>query len=448
MKFKKIVALVTTVTLLLFCSGCSFNFFSVESLLAPPVQSGKNGEVQEAFTTLMKDKKVQLKTPVSGDFQTAFVLFDINGDSVDEAFVFYTDASVESTVRMALLECVDDEWFISSDIKGAGSGIFDICFSDMDGDGLYEIFVSWSLFDSKITRIVSVYEPVAGNDGFYSLEAIGNEYCNNKSFVDFNGDLKNDLAVVYLDDTGEVQKSLLRLFSFSPERELVKYAEISLDSAITSVASIKSDIIKAGKDSYARLFIDCHKNEKMIFTEMVYWDIELLTPVRAYTEPATTTLRNYKVPCQDVDNDGNIEIPSITTLYGDEKQFSVTDYDEIYTFMLLDWINAKGDTNTERIQTLFNPLDSYLLKFPWNGVVSVRYDSVHNALLFCRWYESSATYGDELFSIAYRRDKEQDPYGEVLYETDDDVYYYDITEAGESFGITDEDLKSSFIKMK
>ena len=75
----------------------------------------------------MKDTKFQLKTPVSGDYQTSFVLLDINADGSDEAFVFYSDASsVESSVRMAFMECINEEWKITSDIKGAGSGVYDI----------------------------------------------------------------------------------------------------------------------------------------------------------------------------------------------------------------------------------------------------------------------------------------------------------------------------------
>ncbi len=447
MNIKKITALIMTVILVIMCSGCSLDFFSVESLLAPPVQSGKNGEVQKAFNTLMKDKKVQLKTPASGDFQTAFVLYDVNGDSIDEAFVFYTDASVESTVRMALLECIDDEWMISSDIKGAGSGVFDICFNDLDGDGFSEIFVSWSLFDSKITRVVSVYEPIFTKDGVFTLESIGSEYCNTKCFLDFNGDMKNDLVVVYLDDTAETQKSVLRFFSLSPEKQLVKYSEINIDSSITSVEAITNDVIKAGDQSYARLFIDCLKNEKTMFTDMVYWDTESSKPVRAFTEPYLTTVRSSKILSRDIDNDGNIEIPVVTTLKGDSKQFSLTDYDNVYTFTLLNWLDVKGDVNKDNIQTLYNPLDGYLLKFSWNGRISIRYDSVQTALLFCEWSESQNSYGDELFSIAYREVKDDAPYGEVLYECDEGVFYYEITNDGADYGITEDVLISSFIKI-
>ena len=77
---KRIISLAVIVILIMTCSGCSLNFFSVESLITPPTQSGKNGEVQKAFNELMKDTKFQLKAPVAGDYQTSFVLLDINSD--------------------------------------------------------------------------------------------------------------------------------------------------------------------------------------------------------------------------------------------------------------------------------------------------------------------------------------------------------------------------------
>ena len=124
----------------------------------------------------MKETKFQLKTPVAGDYQTSFVLVDINNDGSEEAFVFYSDSSsVESSVRMAFMENISDEWIITSNIKGAGTGVYDINFVDLNNDGLKEVFVSWSLLDSKTTKIVSIFELVIDADGVVSLNSLGNE---------------------------------------------------------------------------------------------------------------------------------------------------------------------------------------------------------------------------------------------------------------------------------
>ena len=52
-----------------------------------------------------------------------------------------------------------------------------------------------------------------------------------------------------------------------------------------------------------------------------------------------------------------------------------------------------------------------------------------------------------MFSIAFRDGKDDAPYGELLYECDEGVYYYEITKIGANYGITEDVLISSFIKM-
>lgn len=446
---KKIFAVIIVMALLLTCSGCSLNFFSVESLITPPAQSGKNGEVQKAFNDLMKDTKFQLKAPVAGEYQTSFVLVDINKDGSEEAFVFYSDSSsVESSVRMAFMECIDDEWKITSDIKGAGNGVYDINFVDLNNDDYSEVFVSWSLLDSKTTRIISIFEVASDEENIIALNSLGNEYCDSKTFLDFNNDGADDLVLIYLDDTVAVQKSYFRMFSMSENHKLVKYGETVLDSSIASVSAIHSDYVSVNGSALTRVFVDCLKNDRMIFTELVYWDAVHLVPVREFTEPSVTNLRNSAVLCRDIDNDGLLEIPSLTQLYGDENTFTVKDSADSYTFTLLNWNNAKGDESGDVITTLHNPLDFYLLHFDWGDRVTVKYDSLRDALVFCSWDESEKKAGAELFSVAHRVElAENEILGEYLTETENGVYYYQITEDGYDFGITYENITSSFIKI-
>ncbi len=446
---KKFIAVIALLVLVLTCSGCSLNFFSVDSLITPPAQSGKNGQVQKAFNSLMKDKKVQLKTPVYGEYQTSFVLLDINNDGVEEAFVFYTDSSsVEGSVRMAFMECEDDDWFISSDIKGAGNGVYDVEFVDLNRDGYSEVLVSWSLLDSKTTRIVSVFEITADGSNKLVLNSLGNEYCNAKTVLDFNNDGADDLLLVYLDDTGAVQKSFLRMFTLNANNQMIKYGETVMDSAIASISTIQSDIATIGGQQTVRLFVDCMKNDRTIFTEGVYWDSRLLVPTRLFTEPSVSNLRNSLLICKDIDNDGLLEIPTTTKLYGDENTFTVKTATDMHTLSLLLWEDAQGDTNQQSFITLLNPLDYYLFLYTWGSKVTVKYDSLREALIFCEWNEEEKKSGEELFSITHRESVvENEILGELLAETEKGVYYYQITEKGTDFGITDENVSLSFIKI-
>lgn len=446
MKVKKVISIALCVTMLLFSSGCSLNFFSVESLMSPPSQSGKNGEVQEAFKKLMAEKTIQLCTPQSGDYQTAFVLFDINGDEQEEAIVFYTDSAIDTSVRMTFMECINDTWVISADVKGAGSGVFDVSFSDMDNDGVYEILVGWTLFDTKTAKIASIYEVTVGEKGVFILNTLGNEYYNFKSITDFNGDEKDDLVLVYLDDTGETQKSYFRCFSLSKNNEFVKYSDVKLDNHISSVSKIQYDTIRRDGEPCKRVFIDCIKTETSMFTEILYWDSEDLKIVRDIKNPVAATLRSSKIYCRDIDGDGLLEIPSNTKLNGDEKLLTVKKSVEQFTFTMLEWLNCVGDKSEGCINTLFNPLDGYLYRVTRVNDVTVYYDSLDQALKFCLWDSEEKLIKDELLSIAFRAaNDEVEVNGKKLLKTELGTFYFNITSYGDDFGITDEGVKSSFI---
>lgn len=446
MKLKKVIALLLCAVSIFMCSGCSLNFLSVESLMSPPSQSGKKGEVEKAFKKLMTDKNIQLKTPQSGDYQTAFILFDIDSDGQEEALVFYSDSSVDTSVRMAFLECVNETWMISADVKGSGSVIYDVSFSDMDNNGVYEILVGWSLFDAKTSKILSIYGVSVGEKGIFTLDALGNEYYSSKAITDFNGDDNDDLVLVYLDDTGEVQKSYFRCFSLSESNEIVKFSDIKLDSRISSVSKIQFDIVRSDGNVCKRAFVDCIKTDALMFTEMLYWDTENLKTVRYIKNPVSETPRSSKIFCRDIDGDGLLEIPSNTTLLGDEKFLTVKIADTNYTFTMLEWLNSYEDKSEGSIRTVFNPIDSYLFRVTRPDVVTVYYDTLEQALKFCLWDSKKKLIKDELLSISFKTENnETQATGKKLFDSENGSYYYTISSYGEEFGITDEGVKSSFI---
>ncbi|MBR3788991.1 MAG: hypothetical protein IKJ86_03260, partial [Clostridia bacterium] len=295
MKLKKVLSVIIVTVMLLSLSGCSLNFFSTETLLKPPALSGKSGEVQEAFNKLMSGKTFLLKTPTKGDYKSSFVLYNIDSDEDEEAIVFYTDSSTDTTVRIAVLDYVNRKWILVTDIKGSGSGVYDIAFPDLDGDKLPEIVISWSLFDTKLTKMLTVYKVTQATNKSFNIETLANEYFNAKAFLDLNSNDINDLVIVYLDDAAEVQNSYFRAFSIQNNASIVKFCEILLDSTITSVSAIHSDEINLKNDSYTRVFMDCIKSDTSMFTEVVSWDVESLKVKREIPEPSKNTLRSVKL---------------------------------------------------------------------------------------------------------------------------------------------------------
>ncbi len=453
MKLKKVLSVIVVTIMLLNLSGCSLNFFSTETLLKPPALSGKSGEVQEAFNKLMSGKTFLLKTPTKGDYKSSFVLYNIDNDEDEEAIVFYTDSSTDTTVRIAVLDYINRKWVLVTDIKGSGSGVYDIAFPDLDGDKLPEIVISWSLFDTKLTKMLTVYKVSQLTNKSFNIETLANEYFNAKAFLDLNSNDVNDLVIVYLDDAAAVQNSYFRAFSIQNNNSIVKFCEILLDSTITSVSAIHSDEINLKNDSYSRVFLDCIKSDTSMFTEVISWDVETLKVKREILEPSKNTLRNVKLHSRDIDSDGRIEIPVNTKFFTGKKAVSVSVSGTVYNFSMVEWKNVADDKTSEIFKSVYNPIHSYLFDFPWSEDVTVNFDKIENQTNFCIWNTDSNEVEDILFSIKFIENNDKlmrdfDNYDEyILFETETGVFVYEITPYGENYGITDEFIKSSFIKV-
>ncbi len=452
MKFKRILSITLVITMLLLSSGCSLNFFSTDALLKPPALTGRSGEVQEAFNKLMSGKTFQLKTPSKGDYKSAFVLYDIDDDNDEEALVFYTDSSTDTSVRIAVLDCIKNTWILITDIKGSGSGVYDVSFPDLDGDNLPEVVVAWTLFDNKLTKMLTIYSVETETENHFEIETLANEYFNTKAYIDLNSNGVDDLLLIYLDDAGEVQNSYFRAFSLEKGKTVVKFSEVLLDSSITSVSAINYDLITHGDKEYTRVFIDCLKSDTSIFTEVVSWDLSVSKAARMISDSAKTTLRSSKLLTHDIDNDGNFEIPVTTKFFSDKKDSSTVISGVVYNFTMLEWTNLTGDESVETVKTLYNPIHSYLFVFPWGDNVTVKFDKIENQTNFCLWNASTNEIEDILFSIKFiekdsiARDLEQiyDEYF-ILSTTEEGDFVFEITSYGESFGITEKTIKSSFI---
>ena len=74
-------------------------------------------------------------------------------------------------------------------------------------------------------------------------------------------------------------------------------------------------------------------------------------------------------------------------------------------------------------------------------------NKIENQTNYCIWNTSTNEIEDILFSIRFVEKDSDDVYGEefILKSTNDGDFIYEITSYGESFGITDETIKSSFI---
>ena len=295
----------------LLLAGCSpVDFFSTDSLLRAPRLTGTNAALQQAFEAAV-GKDVFLVSPLTGEYRSAYVLKDCNGDKVEEAFVFYVRHGSENTVHVHLLEYAEHAWYSAADIAGNGSEIYKVEFFNIDGDPDQELAVTWTVSDSRRDKTLSLYNlDFAHDPGSDLFNPLASVQVFDYFVADFDKDRQNELFYVYFDSTEEKNGAYAKLLKYS-EADTVLYPvnEVKFDGRASNLLAVKYDYADGRYEFYA----DCAVGENSYYTELILYEPETATlslPLRAlYEDPVAQTRRSSLLYADDVDGDGRIEIP-------------------------------------------------------------------------------------------------------------------------------------------
>lgn len=132
MRFFKIAFLAVCCLLLSACSSFQPN---LTDLMQSPKLTEEQAEIYEALTNAADVSDVQLKYPKSGDYRSAFVMFDLDADGEDEALVFYNMPSWGGNVRIMVLDHQQDEWVSVYDAVGEGTDVTEVDFQVLTASG-------------------------------------------------------------------------------------------------------------------------------------------------------------------------------------------------------------------------------------------------------------------------------------------------------------------------
>lgn len=380
---KKVICVSLVFVLAFVLCGCDFFASETAELLSPPALSGELAPIAEAINK-SNVGAYDFEYPSRGNYRSAVVQNDINGDGVFEAFAFYSVTEGDITVmNINALVCRDGKWESLARQKIAAGGVDKLDFCDLDGDGVKEIMVGWEIYGTSEMQL-GVY----GMSENALTQRLLQKYTH---FItcDLDEDKKDEVLIVKAN--AAEQMNTASLFDFDE----VGVTEISceLDSTAKTINEPFFATLSTGKPA---VYIDEIKGLGAV-TEVLFMEKGVLrNPLfQPDTKETLLTLRSATFSSRDIDEDDIFEIPvqvsvpSVAKSQVNEKLY------------LIDWCSFNGETLTKQLTTMINVDDGYYYSISekWIGNIAVLKDTDNNLREIYKYNPDDMTVGESLLYI-------------------------------------------------
>ena len=380
--------LAAAVALLLFlCSGCGLVGFNTQDLMRPPKPTGEKSEIQRVFEEQAGDQ-ITLKYPQKGDYRSAIIMHDLNRDGSEEAILFYRPDGENMGTHLMVIAKVDGSWTALRDFTDQDAEVDRVFFEDLNGDGIKEIIVGWSVYTGASNRLA-----VYAYDGRSGVAQIPCEDSYSEIFVhDFNGDGIKEILIAAVSGANSignnaeaVSAAQAKLISFNQAATaLVLMGSASLDPTVTRYGSSAVGTISPGQTG---VVLDGVRPGSAYISELVYWDNaqnKLVAPLSSEEMSSlNATLRSTAVVSNDINGDGVIDLPVMSRLPGYADAAADT------ANYLTSWNNydPQGKTLVYQFSMVANYTDGYYFILPddWRRVVTDKSDAKVKTLTFHEW---------------------------------------------------------------
>lgn len=405
---KRILAVISVIVICLSLVGCDYNITSIESLMRPPKLSGESSLLQKAFEeSVAETNGVIMKTPVSGQYRSSYLYFDLEKDGEQEAIVFYSNPMDDSMAYASVFKHVNGEWKNISKIKGKNEEVYEVNFADINGDYISEILISWtgSVVSDKVNssdfgtgneRLLSVYSCDGITTTLLKTEAYSNLFLE-----DLNNDGSDEIVIFKLVLADNEKQTTSRIISFNDDFS-IRTDEKLLMTGMLEINNISTDKIEINDKKHTRIFVDGAISEIGVITEIIDIDNEAFTVSLPLYETNQSqkplTLRASRTYCKDIDNDNVIEIPTDEILpFGYRITENDNQQNELYMTVWSEYVDSELSVD---FKCLMNSSFNYMFVFPDNiiSTVSSIYNDNNQTLTFYS-VDIDGQLEDELFSI-------------------------------------------------
>lgn len=383
-----LTALVCFISALCGCSGS----FSAGDLLASPRLTDEQNEIYNALTA--SAGRVDLRYPHTGEYRSAFVIHNIDDEPTDEAIVFYeqnkTDTAKEpgaqdgnavGNLRVSFLDKDENgDWNATYELPAAGTEVESVAFSKLGSDK-EKLLISYSVLGSsdKIMSVIDYENGVAtqlGTVRYSSYIMLDNLTESGEYLACFNRD-------------GAKKSANMTVYGCSDGKTLgMIYPVLSFGNGVTDFERITSaNCLLLGKKMPC-IAVDYLISENYYGTTVLYYNgSSFATAETTVRDGADTNYSRHvngytpKLPSQDIDDDGIIDIPATSPLPGYEN----LSFPE--QICAIRWYKQNCSKIELTAYTFVDPQRNFMLTFPgrWVGMVTATVNTEDNSVTFWKY---------------------------------------------------------------
>lgn len=432
----------------LFClSGCSLTPASMESLLSPPVRTEEQSEIYQALLGSV-NTNISLVYPRSGEYTSAFVVEDIDGDGQEDALVFYRDqsqATSTGSVRMNFLVQRDGSWVSTHDISLQNATEVEKM-QLLREEGITYLVVGFNQSSSS-EKLLKVY--VYSQE--YGPEECLSENCSNFMVTDLDGDGVSDLFMISAPPVSDnVVREVTGILWKLQNGQFVEDSTVRMNSRAMEYLNLNQGWVE--QESTPALYLDSQIGTDSEGTEIICYQngqlVDLMVGVNAEEDRAAITYRPSGYSCLDLDHNGCYEIPSPSLFPG------YTNEDSTQSLSYIVWSNYRRGNLVPTAITYTNYLLNYHFYLPdsWVGAISATWDSTTNEITFFQ-YQDTIRQQDEVllkirvFTRSDWEDRSPASHYVRLAQNGQLVYSYELFETGSNLDLSDQEVQQHFTLM-
>lgn len=413
-RISRLIALVLVCALTL--SGCVMA--TLEELYCLPKRSEEYENLQAVIDKAME--KLTYSAPMYGDNRQVLQVADLDGDEIDEYLLFAKDDS-DKPLKILIFCQLASGYVLMDTIEGYGFAFDFVSYAQMDDKPGVELIVGRQVSD-QVMGSVAVYRFTSG----FSRQLINTTY-SQMTTTDLDSDGICELFVL-TPGASDKSRGAAMLYTYS-DGELQRSTEIQLSAPVNGFKQISAGQLQ---DGIPVVYVTCASDANTLTTDIFAMDRGDFVALEY--KNTISSLQNYFVYPEDIDNDDVLELPKLMEI----PKLSETDRQQY----VIGWNSLSSDgRQTLKRCTYHNFVDNWYLVLDPTFCQSL---SILHTDTGCEFY-----YGGQKFMTiatltdADRLEQSQLPGWATLYSTET-VIYVVYLEALATKTVTPEDIAARF----